>query len=264
MSEKYPDKKIRAHEFCFTQNLYRFPHNDSENLAARVAAKALDHTTSNEPVARDNYRGRNLKMLIEASQRGTTLLKNIYYQSILRVGYCAYCPVHYYLILPSNINNYLQANKTALLNKFRSTTVIFNALFDIEYLDSFEAVEDFGLKKQATLHLTSLMPKLDVLDDLGADKLLEFYVMISQVMTHRRRILIDAINNWYVNGSECMRHLGIDESVRVGDIGPDQYLKLFKQLRDSPEYEQSNFKLCYEQNGFVKGSNQDMMNLWLR
>lgn len=199
---------------------------------------------------------RHAKLLVPLlkSKNEAGFLRNLYYQVSLKIGLCAHTFVHYYFLMSDRQYNYLVAKPKVDLRQYRTTTVLYNTIFNIHKLDSYDLSQCFKIpirriQKTAEardsaykeVHLLWLEPRLDVLRDPSSRSLLSFRFLVNQLMHKRTALVLPHIEKWFNNCSDDVREIGITELIRSGDLSVDQFYKLHRYLINRPDYRTSTF-----------------------
>lgn len=172
----------------------------------------------------------------------------------LKIGLCSDTRVHYYFLVSDRQYNYLVAKPKVNLRYYRSHTVLYNTIFNIHKLDSYDLNHCFripikDIQKTAAannssykeVHLLWLEPRLDVLKDQDSRSLLEFRFLVNQIMHKRTSLVLPHIRRWFEDCSDDVFKFGITESTRAGDMEVEQYYMLHRYLIDRLDYRSSTF-----------------------
>lgn len=181
-------------------------------------------------------------------------LRNIYYQMCLKIGLCSDTLVHYYFLISDRQYNYLVAKPKVNLRYYRSHTVLYNTIFNIHKLDSYDLGHCFQIpireiQKTAQaknssykdVHLLWLEPRLDVLGDDKSRFLLGFRFLVNQIMYKRTALVLPFVQQWFGDCTDDVFKLGITKSTKAGDLEIEQYYLLHKYLINRPDYKTSTF-----------------------
>ena len=182
-------------------------------------------------------------------------MRIIYYQLCLRIGLCANTLVHYHFLLSDRQYRYINAKPKEDMRFYRASTVLYNTIFDIRRLESYDLETCFeinikSIQKTASskdddyrkVHLISLKPKEDIIMKLGPKALVEFRFLVIQILQRRRRLIIDYMGKFFNDFREDLLKLGIDEKTTAGDLSKEQYYMLFLYLKGRDDYEKSTFR----------------------
>lgn len=228
--------------------------NESQRRCSTILKEMLENQ-SEEP-SQNKGCDNQIKMLVPLllSKHETGFLKNLYSQVSLRLGMCSSSVVDYYFLMSDREYNYLKAQPLKNLNLYRPSTVLNNTIFDHQVLDSFELKSCFGVslnKIQKTsastkslysmVHLVWLRPKLEVINKLEPENLLEFRFLINQVMHRRSGPVLPLLEKWFHDCGKDISYLGIDETTISGGLNSEQYYRLFLYLKSRPDYRNSTF-----------------------
>lgn len=172
----------------------------------------------------------------------------------LKLGLCSHIRVQYYFLVSDRLYRYLIAKPSENLRNYRASSILYNTIFRINRLDSFDLETCFGIsvkKLQKTsesnsesykmVHLIWLEPKVDVIEQLGPRSLLEFRFLVSQMMQRRTVEVFRYLDNWFGDCSSDLKSFGISETTRSGDLSAEQFLALHLYLRSRQEYINSTF-----------------------
>lgn len=181
-------------------------------------------------------------------------LRNLYYQISLRIGLCANTLVHYHFLMSDRQYAYFVAKPGQNMRLYRSSTILYNTIFNIRRLESFDLETCFGInvrKIQNTaqinipsyrkVHLVWLEPRLDVINNLNSRSLVEFRFLVTQMMHKRRMLVVSFLDKWFENFRDDIGQLGINDTTRSGDLEKDQFFKLYLYLRSREDYKKSTF-----------------------
>jgi len=242
-------------------------HEDLFNLSYRAHSDVAQKICSDivlESLSRDSLGPGNsgvVKFLVPLlqSRYEAGFLKNLYYQMSLKIGLCSNTLVHYYFLMSDRQFNYLNAKPGGNLNHFRANTILYNTMFDIKRLASFELEPCFkiDLKKiQKTakvnsssykkVHVIWLEPRPEIMTKLDSRSLLEYRFFVNQLMFRRTRLVMPVVEGWFENCRHDIENLNITESTRSGDLDREQYFKLFCYIKKRSDYNRSTFLQAVE------------------
>lgn len=172
----------------------------------------------------------------------------------LKIGLCSDTLVHYYFLTSDRQYNYLIAKPKIDLRYYRSHTVLYNTIFNIHRLESYDLNNCFripirDIQKTAQtknssykeVHLLWLEPRLDVLGDQDSRFLLGFRFLVNQIMYRRRALILPIVQQWFGDCTDDVFRLGITDSTRAGDLEVEQYYMLHRYLINRPDYRNSTF-----------------------
>jgi len=188
------------------------------------------------------------------SKYESAFLTNLYYQICCKFGLCATQLVNYYFLISDRQKNYLDARPSEDMRLYRSTTILYNTIFNITTLDSFDLRSCFGIsvrKLQNTsaahnslyksVHLVSLEPRLEIINRMDARSFVEFRFLVTQMMHKRTGLVNDFLARFFNDFDHDLTFIGIDRSTRCGDLNRDQYFNLFLYLKNRYDYSNSTF-----------------------
>lgn len=199
---------------------------------------------------------KHIKLLVPLliARNETGFLRSLYNQVCMRMGLASTGMIHYYFLLSERHFNYIHAKAGQNLNLYRSSSVLYNTIFNIKNLDHFSLEDCFGIsvkKLQNTapatydsykrVHLVLFEPKLDVIQTLGPRASLEYRYLVTQMMTARRELVVHFLSRFFHNYQDDIASIGITNKTRSGDLKPHQYYQLFLLLRRHQEYVNSTF-----------------------
>ena len=172
----------------------------------------------------------------------------------LRLGLCSNSLIHYYFLMSDRQCLYLNSRHSENMALYRSSTVLYNTIFKIRTLESYDLRNCFGIsirKIQKTaanrnpsykkVHLLWLEPRLDVISSLSPRSLVEFRFLVTQMMQKRRCLVVTFLDKFFNDFREDLFQLGIDETTQSGDLDKEQYYKLYLYLRNREDYSRSTF-----------------------
>lgn len=199
---------------------------------------------------------KNVKLLVPLmkSRYESSFLKNLYNQMSLRIGLCSNTLIHCYFLMSERQFNYLIAKPGENFHLYRSSTILYNTIFNVHKLDVYDLKSCFeiNLKKiQSTSHsnrtsyknvyLVWLEPKVNIISKLDGKSLLEFRFLVNQMMQRRKCLVISSLERWFDNCSTHLEQYGITRSTRSGDLSIKQYYDLFMYLKNREDYKGSTF-----------------------
>jgi hypothetical protein len=170
------------------------------------------------------------------------------------MGLCSNSWIHYYMLMSDRQHAYLRAKPCENMRLYRSSSVLYNTIFNVKTLESYDLEKCFGItirkiqKTSATnnasyrkVHLVCLEPRQDVLRQLDPRAFIEFRFLVTQMMHKRTGLVITFLDRFFDNYKDDIRHLGIDGSTRSGDMSKEQYYTLFLYLKHREDYKNSTF-----------------------
>lgn len=197
-------------------------------------------------------RDAQIKFLIPLMKRNSEIgtLKNIFYQVAFRLGLCTNTFVQYYFLMSDRQYRYLISLPSKNLKLYRSETVLYNTLFTINHLGTYDLREDFGLSlhtiqrakhTETDVHLVHMKPREDIICRFDPSFMAEFRFFVVQGMFHPTRRVATFIRSWFDISEKDCAHIGIHKKTRIGDMTKEQFLLLFCFLRDLPYYKDTTF-----------------------
>lgn len=260
MKKKFPDKDIRVYPDDLFDLSYKTWNDGAQERCASIVSESLKNKLHDNDAAisdGDTDRRDNLvKLLVPLlkSRYESGFLKTLYYQMCLRLGLCSNSLIHYYILMSDRQHAYLEAKPCENMRLYRSSSVLYNTIFDVKTLDSYDLQKCFGItirklqKTSATnndsyrkVHLVCLEPRLDVLKQLDPRAFIEFRFLVTQMMHKRTGLVVSFLDRFFDNYKDDIRLLGIEESTRSGDMDREQYYKLFLYLKNRSDYKNSTF-----------------------
>lgn len=195
-----------------------------------------------------------LKSKVEAS-----LLTSLYYQMAYKNGLHSNGRMEFFMFLSGRQNLYLNAKPSSNLLYYRSATVLYNTVFDIEVLDSMNLREafDISLKKIQNTHLSTnhprsdlynrvhlikMTPKCDVFERFSPNTLLEYRFLVKQCMQARTTVVIPFMERWFPNCKQDLYRMGFDMRKRFGDMTCNDLTKLYMYVSNRPDYHMSTMQ----------------------
>lgn len=191
-------------------------------------------------------------------------LKSLYHQLSLRRGLCSNNLLEYYYLMSDRQFKFLDAKPSGDLRLYRSTTILYNTIFSMKSLETFDLATSFEIKLRKlqktssaakrlphhTVHLVRLKPRLDIIDALDARSLMEFRFLVNQMMVKRISLVLPFMKNWFKNCDQDIARLGITEKTRSGDLDKEQFLQIYMYLKERNDYRRSTFLQaveCYDE-----------------
>lgn len=172
----------------------------------------------------------------------------------LKLGLCSHIRVQYYFLVSDRQYRYLIAKPSENLTYYRASSILYNTIFKINRLDSFDLETCFGIpvkklqktsksrsKSYSMVHLIWLEPRIDVIEQLGSRSLLEFRFLVNQMMQRRTVEVVRYLDNWFGTCASDIKSLDITVNTRSGDLTAEQFLRLHLYLRSRDEYVNSTF-----------------------
>lgn len=226
----------------------------AQKRCSEIVKESLD--AADLSVIESDICSRHVKFLVPLlkSRYEIGFLTNLYYQMCLKIGLCSNTLIHYYFLMSDRQYMYLNSRPRENMRLYRSSTVLYNTIFNIRPLESYDLKECFGIsvkKIQKTtpnnissyrrVHLIWLEPRLDVINTLNPRSLVEFRFLVTQMMQKRRGLVVSFLDKFFDNFRSEIYRLGISEATRSGDLDKDQYYKLYLYLRSRKDYKNSTF-----------------------
>lgn len=254
VKDKFSKKNIHIHSEDLFDLSFRKHCNESQEKCSSIVLEILNSRANINPL--DKNCDSHIKFLVPLlkSKYESGFLKNLYYQISLRIGLCAHTLVHYYFLMSDRQYNYLIAKPAENFQLYRASTVLCNTIFNPHRLDTFDLKTSFqiSLKKiQKTsvstsssyqkVHLIWLEPKVEVINSLKPENLLEFRFLVNQVMHRRTSLVLPFLQKWFYNCRDDVARFGITEATKSGILDKDQYFNLYLYLKQRPDYKNSTF-----------------------
>lgn len=207
-------------------------------------------------IVTDQVEGGQIKFLVPLlrSRYEAGFLRILYYQNCLRLGLSSNSWVSYYFLMSDRQHAYLYAQPSKNMRFYRSSTVLYNTIFDIKTLESYELENCFGInikKLQKTsvnnnsaykkVHLVWLEPRKDTIHQLEPRAFIEFRFLVTQMMHKPTGLTTKFLDRFFDNYKQDILQLGISESTRSGDLSQEQFYGLFLYLKRRGDYETSTF-----------------------
>lgn len=156
------------------------------------------------------------------------------------------------ILLPRRTLNIIDATPGKNFLEYRSFTVLANSVFSIKKFMHLDLSTDFiGLKskyfnnsrtKNATdICLTRLYRKESIPNFLVRSTWPEYSFLVIQSMSRRKIPIFEFVDKWFGNCHQDLENIGLSKNTRSGDMSVDDYLRLFKYLREREDYTESTF-----------------------
>lgn len=247
VKEKYPHRTVNIYPHDLFNLSFMSHDHDAQKVCSDIVRESWESAND------ENAQVKFLVPLLR-SKYETGFFRNLYYQMTLKLGLCSHIRVQYYFLVSDRTYRYLIAKPSENLKNYRASSILYNTIFRINKLDSFDLESCFGIsvrKLQKTsesrsdsyrmVHLIWLEPRVDVIEQLGPRSLLEFRFLVSQMMQRRTVGVVRFLDNWFGNCASDMKSLGISEDTRSGDLTAEQFLKVHLYLRSRDGYSNSTF-----------------------
>lgn len=251
MKERFPHKKVIVHQDDLFDLSYKTWNDDAQRRCVSIVRQSLPDSREHD----HDCDGR-IKILIPLlkSRYESGFLRALYYQMCLRLGLCSNSWIEYYMLMSDRQHAYLEAKPSEDMRIYRSSSVLYNTIFNVRTLESYDLEKCFGIsirkiqKTSATnnasyrkVHLVCLEPRTGVLEQLEPRAFIEFRFLVTQMMHKRTGLVVKFLDRFFDNFSHDIHHLGIEETTRSGDLSKDQYYKLFLYLKSREDYKNSTF-----------------------
>uniref|UniRef100_A0A6G1SP28 Uncharacterized protein n=1 Tax=Aceria tosichella TaxID=561515 RepID=A0A6G1SP28_9ACAR len=258
VKKEFPDKKVQVYTDDLFDLSYKTWNDGAQERCASIVRESLDKLddeTRNPDGKVDNCDGR-IKLLVPLlkSRYESGFLRALYYQMCLRLGLCSNAWIHYYILMSDRQHAYLEAKPCVNMRLYRSSSVLYNTIFNTKTLESYDLQKCFGIpirkiqKTSATnnasyrsVHLVCLEPRQDVLKQLDPRAFIEFRFLVTQMMHRRTGLVVAFLDRFFDDYKGDIRHLGIEDSTRSGDMSKEQYFRLFLYLKNRADYKNSTF-----------------------
>lgn len=243
----FPDRKVNIYPEDLFDLSFKSHCDKAQQKCSLIVREALDDDISSS---------KRVKFLVPLlnCRYEAGFFRNMYYQVSLRLGLCSDTLLHYYFLVSDRQFNYLKARPSENFLHYRSSTILYNTIFNIRALDTLDLRSSFGIGLKSIqktsrsrdssyqdVHLVSLEPRVDVIDTLGPKALLEFRFFVNQIMSKRTGLVLSFLDRWFGDCSYDLSRLGVTEKTRAGDLDKDGYLELFKYVRNKGGYCDSTF-----------------------
>lgn len=254
MSKHHPLKNVSVQPYDIFELSYKTYSDIAQKQCADIVQNGHDLTRKfwDDSDTSD----KNVKLLVPLlmSRHEVGFLRHLYYQVCLRLGLCSNSFVHYYFLMSDRQQAYMEAKPGHNMRLYRSSSVLYNTIFDMKTLESYDLEKCFGInlrKIQKTakannasykrVHLVLMKPNLDVINSLGPGALLEFRFLVTQMMQKRRVLVLEFLDRFFDNYKDDVAKVGINETTRAGDLSKEQYYQLFVYLNSRLDYRGSTF-----------------------
>ncbi|KAI1295333.1 Dimethyladenosine transferase 2, mitochondrial [Halotydeus destructor] len=141
--------------------------------------------------------------------------------------------------------------------RYRSRTVMFNTLFDIDYLGKvpWKSFVPMFKKRRVRLdqdyfydidnaYFVKMTPRRDFASRITPECWCDYAFFVGQTMVKRKNYVIPFLEKWFPNcGPRLIKH-GVPLYSRFGDLSPEDFVKLYCEISSWPEYEESTFKVA--------------------
>lgn len=234
--------------------LYKQHCDTAQTRCANLVKESLQLNHQAETSSEDKKPQVKFLVPLLKSKYEAGLLRVLYYQVALKLGLCSPTYIEYYFLMSDRQYNYLNAEPSKNLMVYRSSTVLFNTIFNIEALSSYDLSSGFGIslrKIQNTsnnnrqnykkVHLVRLLPRIDILAKYDSRFMVEFRFFVMQLMHRRSETVTKFLRRWFDFLDSDIAYLGIDRSTRSGDLTKEQCLQLYCQMRSLPGHKNSTF-----------------------
>lgn len=254
VGNKFPSRNIRVHNEDLFDLLYKQHCDSAQTRCANLVSEALSYGSQANILEKE--RSQKVKFLVPLmkSKNEAGFLRSMYYQVTLKLGLCCSMYIQYYFLMSDRQYSLLNAIPSKNFWLYRSSTVLFNTIFNINSLNAYDLKSGFGIslrsiqntskkyrKNYELVHLVSLLPREDVLAQFDPRSLVEFRFFVMQLMFRRSRQVTRFLRQWFDYSDKDIAHLGIDECTRTGDLTKEQCLQLYCYMRSLRGYRDSTF-----------------------
>lgn len=194
-------------------------------------------------------------------------LKYVMLSHILQSGLMLRGRPEFYFIISPSLYHHLTCNSEASHRYYRSTTVIFQLIFEATLLlkvprNAFfpwiyknvgkKKVEEFKAEEEEYMYLTKMVARKDFFEEVVPVEQLQplWYFLRSHMMSRSNRI-VPQLEQWIPGCGPRLIIKGRSIFDQFGDLNPPELLSLFKEFVSWPEFYQSNFLSSMETN-FMK------------
>lgn len=248
----FPDRTINVYPDDLFDLSFKSDSDKAQRRCSTIVKDSLDRLNQNTGSTPSGP----IKFLVPLlrSKYEAAFLRNLFYQMCLRIGLCSNTLLHYYFLMSDRQFHYLNAKPCSSFRHYRSSTVIYNTIFKVHNLESFDLKESFGIKlnkiqktadnnqmSYQRVNLVWLEPRLSVVDQLNSRRLVEFRFLVNQLMHRRTSLVLPVVEKWFDSCAQDVARFGINASSRSGDLDRGQYVHLFTYLRNRPDYKNSTF-----------------------
>lgn len=154
---------------------------------------------------------------------------------------------------------YLNSKPSGNLQFYRSSSVLFSTVFDLELLHTMDLREAFDItlrRIQQTkisedhprsslynqVHLVKITPKANIFEIFTPNGLLEFRFLVNQCMQSRRLNVIPFMERWFSNCTDDLYRMGFGNPKRFGDMTCDDLLRLYAYISSRQDYHMSTLQ----------------------
>lgn len=179
-------------------------------------------------------------------------MHNLYYQASLRVGFCSLPTIQYYMLLSDRQWMQLIA-QPGHQYQYRSSSIFMNTVFNVTSLESLDLESSFEIKLRnlqttarakemsyPNVHLVCLEPRASNIGLVQPRFLLHYKYLVTQMMYKRTNRVHKSLQNFFQRFDKDLTRMGISSDMRVSDLDPDLFFKLFVYLTRRPDYPNSN------------------------
>lgn len=253
--QKHADCGTTMPIFVNSENLMHLVRTNTvqANEICSSLIKNSSHTLNRYPL----YKPGNIKIMIplQRDKFEAGFMRSIFEQLCYRLGtFSEFTPL-YYSLMSEKYYNCLSARPGCNLKIYRNVSVLYNSIFKIDKIESFDLSTSFGLnlrqvqraqrislENEPQVHLVRFEPKMEVVKSMSSQALLEYRFFVSQLMFSRRAFMIPSIKKLFdIEDRYIIRELRLNEHHRTGDLSFEQYLRIFHLLRQHPNYNDSLF-----------------------
>lgn len=189
---------------------------------------------------------------VVADQKSVNFMRSMLAKISLMSSFFTFGRCQFFLVLSGKEYTYITAKPKKNLDKYRSSTVLYNIFFDINFIKevpgSCLSSVHLPLKQRvkweaSNLHFVHLVPKADMFESVApANALPELYYFVRHHMTKRTDYVIPAMEKWIPRCGLRLIYDGMKTFVRFGDLSPSDMLRVFQLFSSWPEYEGCMFK----------------------
>ncbi|CAG2164289.1 unnamed protein product [Oppiella nova] len=193
-----------------------------------------------------------IKFVSVLSPINSTLFMRFVIKQLLRKDLFFNCGRTQFLVFVSQKEyKYMSATPDSQYRTYRSISVIYNTLFDVEKLETIP-YSRFGFysdsesnRKEPKFEGNSLLVRLTpkpYLDELDGQTLQDYYYFVTQTFMKRKNWIIPFLENWFPNCGPDLIKKGIPVFKYFGDLRAEEVLDLFKYFYNRSDYNNSIYK----------------------
>uniref|UniRef100_T1K8W2 Dimethyladenosine transferase 2, mitochondrial n=2 Tax=Tetranychus urticae TaxID=32264 RepID=T1K8W2_TETUR len=259
LQETYPDR-LELRNFDF----HNFRSNFKENSGIEGCKRVLDSALETAPVNwTDDPPLKLILTLTPSTER--RVLRRLISELTLQSGIYASGRSQLFVFLSEKEYGFMKTKKDVRPIHHQASHILYQSFFQINHLATFNfdcfypSVNNPKTKNSnpENVHLVSILPKLELPDLISTKDWPDYFYFVKQTMARRRNRIIPFMEKLV---SDCGLKLiknGITVHKAFKDLEPDEFIKLFVEMRSWPEFEVSN--LAEATKGFLTENDQYLL-----